>query len=67
MQARLTLRANRLKLTPAALAERLAQEDVRVAPGRFAPDALIVEEGQPLKVQGGHGLGLADGLVRRAG
>jgi 16S rRNA (cytosine967-C5)-methyltransferase len=58
--ARLTLRANRLKLTPQALTERLAKEDVRVAAGRFAPDALIVEEGQPLRVHGGHGLTLID-------
>ena len=54
--ARLTLRANRLKVTPEALSERLAREDVRVVPGRFAPDALVVEDGQPLK-----GPGLADG------
>jgi len=32
-----------------------------VRPGRFAPDALIVEEGNPLKGHGGHGLGLAEG------
>jgi 16S rRNA (cytosine967-C5)-methyltransferase len=60
VQARLTLRANRLKLTPAELTERLAKEDIRVAAGRFAPDALIVEEGQPLKVRGGHGVPLID-------
>jgi 16S rRNA (cytosine967-C5)-methyltransferase len=60
-QARLTLRANRLKTTPAELAEHLANDDVRVVPGRFAPDALIVEEGNPLKTHGGHGRGVADG------
>ena len=54
--AHLTLRANRLTITPEALAARLAEEDVRVAPGRFAPDALVVEDGQPLK-----GSGLAGG------
>ena len=54
--ARLTLRANRLKFTPAALADRLAREGVRVTPGRYAPDALVVESGQPLK-----GQGMADG------
>jgi 16S rRNA (cytosine967-C5)-methyltransferase len=43
--ARLTLRANRLKTTPAALAERLAADNIQVAPGHFAPDALIVETG----------------------
>jgi 16S rRNA (cytosine967-C5)-methyltransferase len=48
-QARLTLRANRLKVMPDQLADRLAQLNVRVTPGRFAPDALIVEEGQPVR------------------
>jgi 16S rRNA (cytosine967-C5)-methyltransferase len=48
MQARLTLRANRLKTTPEALTDRLAAQQIQVAPGRFAPDALIVEAGQPL-------------------
>jgi 16S rRNA (cytosine967-C5)-methyltransferase len=61
VQARLTLRANRLKLTPAELTTRLAIEDVQVTPGHFAPDALIVEEGNPLKGHGGYGLGLANG------
>jgi 16S rRNA (cytosine967-C5)-methyltransferase len=47
--APLTLRANRLRTTPAALAEHLAQEKVVVTPGRFAPDALIVERGHTLR------------------
>jgi 16S rRNA (cytosine967-C5)-methyltransferase len=53
--APLTLRVNRLKATPEALIARLASEDVGVSPGRFAPDALIVDaspgggEGQPLQ------------------
>jgi 16S rRNA (cytosine967-C5)-methyltransferase len=47
-QARLTLRANRLKTTPEALTDRLAEQEIEVAPGRFAPDALVVEAGQPL-------------------
>ena len=48
--ARLTLRANRLKTTPDALTDAArARRTSCVAPGRFAPDALIVEEGQPLK------------------
>ena len=47
--APLTLRPNRLRTTPAALVARLAQQDVRVRPGDFAPDALIVEEGHPLR------------------
>jgi 16S rRNA (cytosine967-C5)-methyltransferase len=45
--APLTLRANTLKLAPADLARRLALEGVVVHPGRFAPDALVVEEGHP--------------------
>ena len=48
-QARLTLRANRLKVTRDQLAARLAQRDVRVTPGRFAPNALVVDAGQPLR------------------
>jgi len=47
-QARLTLRANRLMTTPETLADRLAAQEIKVVPGRFAPDALIVEAGQPL-------------------
>ncbi len=52
--APLTLRVNRLKTTPEALVARLEAEDVGVSPGRFAPDALIVDssagggDGQPL-------------------
>ena len=48
-QARLTLRANRSKITRDELTERLAQSGVRVTPGRFAPNALIVDAGQPLR------------------
>ena len=51
--APLTLRANRLRNTPEELVPRLAHDGVVVSRGRFAPDALIVEEGQPL---GGTGL-----------
>ena len=40
--APLTLRANRLRTTRAALVARLAQQEVRVRQGDFAPDALIV-------------------------
>ena len=46
--ARLTLRANRLRLDREQLADRLAAEHIVVRPGLFAPEALIVEEGQPL-------------------
>jgi len=52
--APLTLRVNRLKTTPEPLVARLGAEDVGISPGRFAPDALIVDpsagggDGQPL-------------------
>jgi 16S rRNA (cytosine967-C5)-methyltransferase len=45
--APLTLRANRLRVTPPELIARLARDGVEVTPGRFAPDALIVERGHP--------------------
>ncbi|HEV3142214.1 MAG TPA: transcription antitermination factor NusB, partial [Vicinamibacterales bacterium] len=47
--APLTLRANRLRIAPDQLVERLAADDIHVRRGRFAPDALIVEDGQPLR------------------
>jgi 16S rRNA (cytosine967-C5)-methyltransferase len=47
--APLTLRVNPLRTTGDQLRSRLAAVDVKVTPGRFAPDALIVEEGQPLR------------------
>ncbi|HEX7140552.1 MAG TPA: 16S rRNA (cytosine(967)-C(5))-methyltransferase RsmB [Vicinamibacterales bacterium] len=50
--ARLTLRTNTLRLTSEELVGRLDKEDVRVSPGRFAPDALVVEEGHPLRGEG---------------
>ena len=46
--APLTLRVNRLRTTPDAVAAALAQHGVRVEPGRFVPDALVVLEGNPL-------------------
>jgi 16S rRNA (cytosine967-C5)-methyltransferase len=46
--AALTLRANRLRTTPQALADALQTHGVRTRPGRFAPDALVVEDGNPL-------------------
>jgi 16S rRNA (cytosine967-C5)-methyltransferase len=49
--ARLTLRVNRLKTTPDALAERLDREDVAVTRGRWAPDALIVTQGRALHTE----------------
>jgi 16S rRNA (cytosine967-C5)-methyltransferase len=51
--APVTLRANRLRTSPGDLSARLSAEGVRVRAGRFAPDALIVEEGHPLR--GSHG------------
>ena len=50
--APLTLRANRIKADPEALAADLERVDVVVRPGAFAPDALIVESGHPLKHPG---------------
>ena len=44
----LTLRANRLRTTPEDLTEALQAHGVRVVPGRFSADALIVEHGNPL-------------------
>ncbi|HWW87200.1 MAG TPA: transcription antitermination factor NusB, partial [Vicinamibacterales bacterium] len=54
--APLTLRVNRLRYLPSQVVEWLAKEGVRVHCGRFAPDALIVDEGNPLQ-----GRGLAEG------
>jgi 16S rRNA (cytosine967-C5)-methyltransferase len=50
--APLTLRVNRIRLSPEAVKARLAGEGVTVVPGRFAPDALIVERGHPLRKEG---------------
>lgn len=47
--APLTLRANRLRISRADLAARLEALDVKVSPGRFAPDGLLVYEGSPLR------------------
>ena len=46
--APLTLRANRRRLSREELAARLATRGVATTHGRFAPDALIVEAGEPL-------------------
>jgi 16S rRNA (cytosine967-C5)-methyltransferase len=54
--APLTLRANRLRVTTDALAARLAEEGIAVSRAKYAPDALIVDGGNPLR-----GRGLADG------
>jgi 16S rRNA (cytosine967-C5)-methyltransferase len=50
--APLTLRTNRIHTTPAALTGQLAAHEVIVHSGRFAPDALVVDEGQPLRDPG---------------
>jgi 16S rRNA (cytosine967-C5)-methyltransferase len=47
--APLTLRVNTFKTDRAALVAELDTEGVRVRPALFAPDALIVQEGQPLR------------------
>jgi 16S rRNA (cytosine967-C5)-methyltransferase len=46
--AALTLRANRLQTSPRQLADDLRQHGVETRPTRFAPDGLIVEQGNPL-------------------
>ncbi len=46
--ARLTLRVNRLRSTPADVTAALAAQGVQVEPGRHAPDALVVTDGNPL-------------------
>jgi 16S rRNA (cytosine967-C5)-methyltransferase len=46
--APLTLRVNRLRTTRDLVVAALAEQGVRVEPGRFATDALIVVEGNPL-------------------
>jgi 16S rRNA (cytosine967-C5)-methyltransferase len=51
--APLTLRANRLVVDPPTLVNRLEAAGVGVRPGRFAPDALLVETGHPLRGPGG--------------
>ena len=47
--AALTLRANRLRTTAEALAADLLRHGVTTSPARFAPDGLIVEDGNPLR------------------
>jgi 16S rRNA (cytosine967-C5)-methyltransferase len=46
--APLTLRANTLRVTRQALADRLRGEDVETTPTRYAPVGLVVRSGQPL-------------------
>src|SRR4030095_16857371 len=58
--APVTLRTNRIRTTTAALTDRLTGTGVRVRPGTYAPDALIVEEGNPLRAR-------SDAVGRSAG
>lgn len=46
--APVTLRANRIRSSPQELMATLVDRGVRVRPGLYAPDALVVEPGQPL-------------------
>lgn len=50
--APLTLRTNRLRMTPGELTNRLEECGVVVDKGRFAPDALLVRDGHPLRDPG---------------
>ena len=50
--APLTLRGNRMRLRAEELRSRLDEDGVKVRPGAFAPDALIVEAGHPLRGPG---------------
>jgi 16S rRNA (cytosine967-C5)-methyltransferase len=50
VQPRLTLRANGPKVSREQLTGELDRHEIQVAAGRFAPDALIVQGGHPLRV-----------------
>jgi len=50
--APVTLRVNTIKTDTPTVMKELDDEDVRVHPGRYAPDALIVEAGHPLRTVG---------------
>src|SRR5205085_1653505 len=50
--APLTLRANRLRLSPDDLPARLEADEVTLTHGRFAPDAFVVADGFPLRGRG---------------
>jgi 16S rRNA (cytosine967-C5)-methyltransferase len=51
--APLTLRANRLTITPDALAARLAAAGIATRRAHYAPDALLVESGQAFPAEDG--------------
>jgi 16S rRNA (cytosine967-C5)-methyltransferase len=46
---RMTIRVNRFVTSPAALVKQLATHGIGVVPARYAPDALTVVEGNPLR------------------
>lgn len=50
--APVTLRANRVLTTASELADCLRRDGIEAHAGRFAPDALIVDTGQPLRGTG---------------
>jgi len=50
--ASVTLRANRLRMTPQELADRLAAAGCQVHAAAFAPDGLVVDDGHPLRGPG---------------
>jgi 16S rRNA (cytosine967-C5)-methyltransferase len=50
--APLTLRTNRIRMSRDELTRQLRDRGIVVEAGRFAPDALIVQEGQPLRDPG---------------
>src|SRR5258705_413841 len=50
--APLTLRANRLRYTRDEVAAHLGGAGILTVQGRFAPDALLVTEGHPLRTPG---------------
>ena len=52
MPAPVALRANRMLVTRDELQGRLADLEIATTPGRFAPDALIVTAGHPLREAG---------------
>lgn len=53
----LTLRANRIRITPADLTGRLAAAGVIVRPSPYAVDGLVVTDGHPLRTEvAAHGL-----------
>jgi 16S rRNA (cytosine967-C5)-methyltransferase len=50
--AKLTLRTNTLKTTRDALSAALRADGVETGPARYAPDGLIVESGNPMRLKG---------------